>query len=120
MRRRAGSGLVRNELRILLCAIDLHAGGESRFHGYDLARKVGGEDATVPSQSTMYRALRRLEKRGALASEWESLEEAAAEGREGRPRRYYTLTPSGSALAASELRQLNLRWHQGAFEPVTD
>jgi PadR family transcriptional regulator PadR len=122
MRRREGTGLVRNELRLLLTAADLLAAGQSSFHGYDIARHLAlaeGRD-TVMSQPTLYRALRRLEERGALSSHWESLETAAADGREGRPRRYYSLTTAGAELAASELRALRLRWHRGRLVEAPD
>ena len=72
----------------------------------------------VMSQPTLYRALRRLEERGALVSEWESLDAAATAGREGRPRRYYRITPSGTELAKSELRALELAWSRGRLVPL--
>ena len=105
MKRKAGTTLVRNELRLLLTAADLRVAGKDRFHGYDLARHLAGAEdgSSIMSQPTLYRALRRLEERGALTSEWERLDEAAAHGREGRPRRYYRLTEAGAELAASEL-----------------
>ena len=85
MRRRNGTGLVRNELRLLLTAVDLRSSGHSRFHGYDIAGHLAAaEDSkSIMSQPTLYRALRRLETRGALESEWESLDEAAAAGVRG-------------------------------------
>ena len=119
MRRKAGTGLVRNELRLLLTAADRHAEGHLRFHGYDLARHLAeSEDgASIMSQPTLYRALRRLEERGALTSEWESLEDAASGGREGRPRRYYRITTAGAELAKSELRERQLEWSKGSLLP---
>ena len=121
MRRKAGTGLVRNELRLLLTAADLRIGGDETFHGYDLAKHLAdAEDATsLMSQPTLYRALRRLEERGALTSEWESLDDAAANGREGRPRRYYRLTNGGAELAKSELRDRNLEWAKGRLVPLS-
>lgn len=120
MRRKAGTGLVRNELRLLLTAADLQMAGEPRFHGYDLARRLAtNEDSTaVMSQPTLYRALRRLEGRGALNSEWESLADAADSGREGRPRRYYLLTAAGKDLAVAELRDRDLAWAKGKLVPL--
>lgn len=121
MKRRAGTGLVRNELRLLLTAADLQVGGHDRFHGYDLAQHLAdAEDGSViMSQPTLYRALRRLEERGALSSEWENLEEAAAQGREGRPRRYYRLTAGGREIAVRELRAQQLRWSSGTLVPLS-
>ena len=72
------------------------------------------------SQPTLYRALRRLEERGALESEWEALEEAADNGREGRPRRYYRLTSAGAELAKSELRDRQLQWSNGRLHPAVN
>lgn len=120
MRRRAGTGLVRNELRLLLTAADLQLAGEDRFHGYDIARHLAlAEDSSsIMSQPTLYRALRRLEERGALTSEWEALDEAATQGREGRPRRYYRLTSGGAELAKAELINHELRWSEGRLLPV--
>lgn len=120
MRRKNGNGLVRNELRLLLTAADLRIAGCERFHGYEIARYLAVRDATsTMSQPTLYRALRRLEGRGALASEWETLADAAAGGREGRPRRYYRLTTAGSELATSELHRHELCWNGGELLPST-
>ncbi len=120
MRRKHGTGLVRNELRLLLTAADLQGAGEHRFHGYDLARHLAEtEDATgVMSQPTLYRALRRLEERGALESGWEGMDEAADNGREGRPRRYYRITSAGAELAQRELRDRQLQWTKGILSPL--
>ncbi len=122
MRRRAGTGLVRNELRLLLTAADLRTGGHERFHGYDIARHLATaeESNSIMSQPTLYRALRRLEERGALTSEWEKAADAAAAGREGRPRRYYRLTSAGAELAKSELVAQQLQWARGRFLPNTN
>lgn len=119
MRRKAGIGLVRNELRLLLTAVDLLSEGREQFHGYDLARHLAHADdgASIMSQPTLYRSLRRLEERGALSSRWESLDEASTAGREGRPRRYYAITSAGTALAASELRDSSLSWSEGKLIP---
>jgi DNA-binding PadR family transcriptional regulator len=122
MRRKDGTGLVRNELRLLLTAVDLRTSGRERFHGYDLARHlaVAEDTRSIMSQPTLYRALRRLEDRGAFTSEWESFQDAAANGREGRPRRYYRLTQTGAELAKSELRDRQLEWNHGQLVPGTN
>ena len=70
------------------------------------------------SQPTLYRALRRLEERGAVASHWEDMDDAAAAGREGRPRRYYRITPNGVELAATELAARELQWSKGRLSPL--
>lgn len=120
MKRKDGTGLVRNELRLLLTAADLEVAGHNRFHGYDLARHLAAAEdgSSIMSQPTLYRALRRLEERGALTSEWENQSEAEAHGREGRPRRYYRLTAAGAELAASELLAHRLRWSRGRLMPL--
>jgi len=91
--------------------------GDSEFHGYSLAKELARlEGAHTPmSQSTLYRALRRLEGRGALQSRWESIEESQVDGRDGPPRRYYTITATGvaaakAAVANSERAQRAAAW----------
>jgi len=101
MRRREDTELVPNEVKLLVTAIAVTTSGEPEFHGYALAKELAAlEGSQIPmSQSTLYRALRRLEGRGALESRWESIEEVADAGRDGPPRRYYTVTASGLAAA---------------------
>lgn len=117
MRRKGDTELVTNEVKLLLAAIAVTTSGESQFHGYSLAKELAClEGAQTPmSQSTLYRALRRLEERGALQSRWESIEESQAEGRDGPPRRYYTVTAFGvaaarEAVAKSEQAKLASPW----------
>lgn len=111
---------MRNELRLLLTAADLLGVGQSRFHGYELARHLAKteDDKSVMSQPTLYRALRRLEERGALTSDWESPSDASAAGRQGRPRRYYQITTAGAELAQQELRERHLAWSKGRLRPL--
>lgn len=109
-----------NEIRVLCTAIELKTNGEDRFHGYQLVStlaEVEGSPALM-NQSTLYRALRRLEERGAVESYWEDPETAAREGREGRPRRYYQVTPSGVALARTELSKGSARNLQPGWGPA--
>ena len=117
MRRKGDTELVTNEVKLLLAAISMTTSGDSEFHGYSLAKELARlEGAQTPmSQSTLYRALRRLEERGALHSRWESIEESQAEGRDGPPRRYYTVTAPGvaaarDAVAKSEQAKLASPW----------
>ncbi len=109
MRRVGGSALVKNEVKVLRAAIELVRRGQSEFHGYGLATLLADleESGSLTNQSALYRALRRLEKQGALTSRWEDPEEAASEGREGRPRRYYEVSAAGVALARYELERLH-------------
>ena len=117
MRRRGDTELVTNEVKLLLAAISMTTSGDSEFHGYSLAKELARlEGAHTPmSQSTLYRALRRLEDRGALQSRWESIEESQVDGRDGPPRRYYTITATGvaaakAAVADSERAQRTAAW----------
>lgn len=117
MRRRGDTELVTNEVKLLLAAISMTTSGDSEFHGYSLAKELAHlEGAHTPmSQSTLYRALRRLEDRGALQSRWESIEESQVDGRDGPPRRYYTITATGvaaakAAVANSERAQRAAAW----------
>ncbi len=119
MRRKDGAALVRNELRLLLTAVDLFGTGVGRFHGYDLAKQlaVAEGSSSIMTQPTLYRALRRLEERLALESEWEDPDDAAKDDREGRPRRYYRITNAGAELARRELSTHQLRWVGGELIP---
>ena len=101
MRRRGDTELVTNEVKLLLAAISMTTSGDSEFHGYSLAKELARLEGTQTpmAQSTLYRALRRLEERGALQSRWESVEESQADGRDAPPRRYYTITADGVAAA---------------------
>jgi PadR family transcriptional regulator, regulatory protein PadR len=57
----------------------------------DRLREFGLEDG---DPSTIYRALRDMEERGWIASNWEQ------EETQGPPRRIYRLTPSGDEVLA--------------------
>lgn len=66
-------------------------------HGYAVARWI--EDATRGAlqieEGALYHALHRLQKKGALKSEWGVSES-------GRRARYYTLTPAGRRRLTAE------------------
>ena len=117
MRRTGGDALVKNEIKVLRSAIELMWNGQIHFHGYELASTLADLDGSdsLMNQSTLYRALRRLEDRGALESHWEDPDVAAEEGREGRPRRYYRVTTGGVSLARTELARIHTSttewWH---------
>ncbi|HRN28799.1 MAG TPA: PadR family transcriptional regulator [Terrimesophilobacter sp.] len=68
-------------------------------YGYALLDQLGawGLDADA---NTLYPLLRRLEKQGLLASEWNT--------DEARPRKFYSTTTAGDALAA----QLTSEWER--------
>lgn len=76
------------------------AGG--RRHGYGILQDVealGGERLKVP---TLYTSLDRLEHAALIASDGEEVID-------GRARRYYVLTPSGSDALAAEVARLEIR-----------
>lgn len=94
MRRKAGS-LVPLEVSILEAALDLRTKGESEFHGYAIAKRIAEARAAqkLTAYGTLYRALGRLEKSGALQSRWEDPRLAEVEGRPRR--RLYSVTADG-------------------------
>jgi len=78
--------------------------GEAR-HGFGIARwieAVTGDRLTV-EEGALYPALHRLEKRGALTSEWQRTAH-------GRRARFYRPTPAGEA----ELQEQVDRWSGSA------
>ncbi len=79
-------------------ALMLRALAAGHTHGFDIMEVSG-----LPS-GTVYPALRRLERAGAVRSDWE-LASSAREA--GRPRRrVYRLTPVGEALATEAATRL--------------
>ena len=94
MRRKSG-GLVPLEALILEAALGLRHKGQIEFHGYALATRIAETKAArkLTAYGTLYRALGRLEKLGALESRWEDPFKAEAEGRPRR--RLYSMTPEG-------------------------
>jgi hypothetical protein len=118
VRRKNGTDLVDNEVRLLGVALDLvnQAGSEPasiferRFHGYEVVRQMQRDAQATQTRplnhATIYRGLRHLEEIGALDAEWEDAEDAEQAGREARPRRYYRLTRNGlQALCSYEAGQ---------------
>ncbi|MCD6390557.1 MAG: helix-turn-helix transcriptional regulator [Dehalococcoidia bacterium] len=86
--------------------------GELPVHGYEIARELerrseGYFDLTA---STLYSALRRLEKRGLVSSSWQYIAK--------QKRRCYELTEKGRKILAEELTQ----WEKflGATDRVID
>lgn len=59
-------------------------------YGYGLLEDLAGRGFAVDA-NTLYPLLRRLEKQGYLASEWNT--------DEARPRKFYRTSPAGSSLA---------------------
>ena len=82
----------------------LHAVANGTAHGFDIIDETGLPGGTV------YPALSRLERDGLVASSWEVVEIARAEGRP--PRRYYQATPLGVRTLNDALDRLH------ALKPV--
>jgi PadR family transcriptional regulator PadR len=72
-------------------ALILQAIASGKRHGFQIMEVTG-----LPS-GTVYPVLRRLEREGAVGSEWEDAEAARDAGR--RQRRVYRLTGSGEQVA---------------------
>jgi PadR family transcriptional regulator, regulatory protein PadR len=68
---------------------------EGELYGYQIAQRIRERSGAflAPSEGSLYPALHRLERDGAVAAEWRA-------GELGPRRRYYTLTPSGKKLLA--------------------
>ena len=103
MRRKPGA-LLPLEESICLCASDLLRGGQTAFHGYEMAKRLSdvGDHRLLTAYGTLYRALGRLEGMGLLKSRWEDPRVPARENRPGR--RLYTLTGAGERAVAEARR----------------
>lgn len=77
----------------------LHAVASGTAHGFDIIDNTGLPGGTV------YPALSRLERDGLLASSWEAVDIARAEGRP--PRRYYRATRLGVRALNEALESLH-------------
>lgn len=102
MRRRPGT-LLPLEAAILDTALGLRQAGETRFHGFGIAKVMaeGEGTGTLTAHGTLYKALARLEAAGLLESDWEDAEAAAAEG---RPRRRLYCVTGAAQLALAQHR----------------
>jgi transcriptional regulator len=69
------------------------------MHGYGVSRWIADTtaDTFAVQEGALYPALRRLEQKGLLDSEWSVTET-------GREARYYTLTDAGRSRLRSEVR----------------
>lgn len=100
MRRRGGTGLVRNEMRVLAASLRFAVSGRGDLYGYELfARLSQWEGAPPMNHGTLYRCLRALERRGFYTTEVVPQTDSPA-------RVCYTLTPSGVEAAREATRQL--------------
>jgi PadR family transcriptional regulator PadR len=68
---------------------------EGELYGYQIAQRIRERSGAflTPSEGSLYPALHRLERDGAVAAEWRASEV-------GPRRRYYSLTPAGQKLLA--------------------
>ena len=73
------------------------------LHGYAIAQRLQqvSRDVVIVQQGTLYPALHRLEKRGALKAEWKPSDT-------GRDAKFYQLTRAGLAQLESETAS----WHR--------
>ena len=67
------------------------------IHGYAIAQRIRqiSKDVLQVQQGSLYPALHRLEKRGWLQSQWR-------ESENGRPAKFYKLSPKGRKQLAEE------------------
>ena len=106
----ARTGLGEFEHQVLLTILRLGREAYSVPIVAELEARTGREAAT----SAVYIALRRLEKRGLLASRLESPEDSGAP----YPRRYFTLTEAALEPLRSARRSFQSLWD--GLEPVLD
>jgi PadR family transcriptional regulator, regulatory protein PadR len=73
---------------------------EGELYGYEIAARIRERsgDLFAPSEGSLYPALHRLERDGALAASWRASDR-------GPRRRYYRITPAGSRLFADAARE---------------
>lgn len=66
---------------------------DGELYGYEVAQRIRERSGSqlAPSEGSLYPALHRLERDGALVAEWRA-------GERGPRRRYYRLTPAGERL----------------------
>ena len=79
------SGLVLELRRGTLILLVLSQMKEPTY-GYNLVKKLNDRDIPMDA-NTLYPLMRRLEGQGLLVSQWDTVE--------GKPRKYYQITPEG-------------------------
>jgi transcriptional regulator len=82
-------------------------------HGWGISQRIQqvSEDALAVGQGSLYPALHRLQRKGAIESEWGSSEN-------NRRARFYRLTSEGERLLGRELE--TWRFFTGAVERVLE
>ena len=71
--------------------------GGGELYGYQIAQRIRDRSGSFlsPSEGSLYPALHRLERDGAVVAEWR-------ESDRGPRRRYYRVTPAGTRLLGGE------------------
>jgi DNA-binding PadR family transcriptional regulator len=77
--------------------------GDGELYGYEIAQRIRERSGSrlAPGEGSLYPALHRLEREGALVGQWRA-------GSQGPRRRYYRVTPAGVAL----LEESRAEWAQ--------
>jgi DNA-binding PadR family transcriptional regulator len=89
MRRKGGTGLVANEMRVLAASLRLAVEGAGELYGYELFAQLSAwEGQPIMNHGTLYRCLRALEARGMYQTQ-------VRPSSDGPARVCYTLTASG-------------------------
>lgn len=100
MRRKGGTGLVYNELRVLAASLRLAVEGSSELYGYELFATLSAWEGQLPmNHGTLYRCLRGLEARGLYETQ-------VRPSSDGPARVCYTLTSGGVDAARAATVQL--------------
>jgi PadR family transcriptional regulator len=73
---------------------------DGELYGYEIAQRIRSRSGELfaPSEGSLYPALHRLEKAGALTASWRASER-------GPRRRYYAITEDGKRLYAEASRE---------------
>ena len=73
---------------------------DGELYGYEIAQRIRSRSGELfaPSEGSLYPALHRLEKAGALTASWRASER-------GPRRRYYAITEDGKRLYAKASRE---------------
>jgi DNA-binding PadR family transcriptional regulator len=99
VRRKRGTELTRNELKVLAAALRLHFEDEHQLYGYELFATLSEWEGGEPmNHGTLYRCLRSLEGLGLLSS---TVDDSSA-----RHRVFYQLTAPGLTAARRSTIQL--------------
>ena len=76
---------------------------EGSFYGFGIARELAsGDDASLTSHGTLYKALGRMASAGLLEAEWEDAQ--TAEDQHRPRRRLYRVTGEGARVLAAQAR----------------